>query len=264
MKKQLLPFILVLFITSAAHAQTGPQVGLNFGFNSVWIVNQNNYGYQELEYSRTFGINGGLGFGYNFEDTYGARIEINFVQMGQNYFDVAKDFGPPDTVENKQTKVDTYRYISLNYLQIPLMFRYQTKRDKKHNELISFHFMGGPVLAFLMSADQYYEADTAHDKNLVILDNDTIPGGQIPAFAATNFVEEDKEYFSGFELGFQINVGVDIYLTKQLYVAPAVKVYYGLTDLNSAPTRDIPDYKGASHNFTGGINVGVFYNIGDD
>ena len=59
-------------------------------------------------------------------------------------------------------------------------------------------------------------------------------------------------------------MGVDIYLTKQLYVAPAVKVYYGLTDLNSAPTRDIPDYKGASHNFTGGINVGLFYNLGED
>jgi len=263
MKKQLLLISLITLLVTNINAQTGLHAGVNFGFNSTWIVNQNNYGYQELEYARTFGVYPGLAVGYNLEDNYGFQVELNFATMGQDYFDVAKDFGPDDG-SGKRQKVDTYRYISLNYLQMPIMFRYQTLREKKKDEIISYHLIVGPSFGFLLSADQYYEADTSYTKTLVLLDNDTIPESMIPDFKKTNSIEEDKEYFSGIDVGVQLDLGVDIYIKKFVYITPALKLYYGLTDLNSQPTREITDYKGSSHNFFGGINIGIHVNLGEE
>lgn len=264
MKKHLIALVLLVATGGSVKAQTGLYAGLDFGFNSIWIANQNNYGYTELEYERTFGAMGGAILGYRIQDTYAVQIGFNYVGLGQDYFEITKDFGPPDTIQNKQTKVETYRYIRLKYLQIPIMFRYMSLRDEKLDEIINLHLAFGPTFGFLLSADQYYEADILNNNNLVVLDNDTIPENQIPSFKDNSIREEDKDYFSGFDFGVALAAGVDIYISEILYVAPSINIYYGLIDLNSAPTRDIPDYKGASHNLFAGLNLSLIVNLGEE
>lgn len=236
-------------------AQKGMHVGVNLGANSIWIFNQNNYGLSEMDYELKFGPNIGLAAGYNFTLNAGVQVELNYVSMGQNYYDVIRDFGPTDST-GKQQKVDTYRYIALKYLQIPVLFRYQTTKEKK--DKIEFHAMVGPSIGLLLSANQYYEADIENNGVLVEIPTNLAPEAVVSAFAATPESEAAKDYFSSLDLGLHMDVGVDIYLSKTMYITPALKMYYGLTDLNSEPTRDTNEY-GASHNGYAGISVGIHY-----
>ena len=267
--KKLLLLLSFAAMIGTANAQkgvidvTGMHIGLQGGFNSVWILNQNNYGFQELEYARTFGFSTGLALGYNFKNNMGVQVDINYATMGQDYFDISKDFSNIDVNgDNKAEKIETYRYVNLSYVQIPIQFRYQSVRTKK--QIISFHAMAGPSLGFLSSADMYDEADTAFNGNLVLIPGDTIDY-MVPEFAQTAGPESADAYFSGFDLGFNLAIGADIYVTEQLYITPAAKFYYGLTDINSAPTRerrkdmDVPAYTGASKNAFGGLSVGIHY-----
>lgn len=267
--KKLLLLLSFAAMIGTANAQkgaidvTGMHIGLQGGFNSVWILNQNNYGFQELEYARSFGYSTGLALGYNFKNNMGVQVDINYATMGQDYFDISKDFSNIDVNgDNKAEKVETYRYIDLSYVQIPIQFRYQSVRTKK--QIISFHAMAGPSLGFLAGADMYYEADTAYNGTLVVIPGDTIDY-MVPEFAQTAGPESADAYFSGFDLGFNLAIGADIYVTEQLYITPAAKFYYGLSDINSAPTRerrkdlDVPAYTGASRNAFGGLSVGIHY-----
>jgi hypothetical protein len=188
--------------------------------------------------------------------------------MGQDYFDISKDFCNIDVNgDNKPEKVETYRYIDLSYVQIPLQFRYQSERTKK--QIISFHALAGPSLGFLTSAKMVYEADTAFDGVIVPISGDSIDY-MVPQFAQTEATESADAYFSGFDLGFTLDLGVDIYVTENLYITPAFKAYYGLTDINSAPTRErrkdieTTPFDGGSKNFNGGLSIGIHYLIGAD
>lgn len=255
MKNRLL-FLILSFSAFNAVAQTGFHAGVNAGFNSVWIVNQNIYGYKELDYIRTFGVIPGVALGYNFTTTMGVQLELNYAPLGQEYSDVSSSFSLTDDGQGKRVKVETFRYVDLNYFQIPIMFRYQSARAKK--QIISYHLMVGPTLGFLLSADQKFEADVYDDGNIVTLDNDVILDTAIAQFAQTDAIEPMEDYFSKIDFGFSADAGVDIYVNENIFITPAIKVYYGLTDINSEPTRNVPGY-GASHNFYGGIFVGAHY-----
>ncbi len=256
MKNRIL-FIVFTLAALNVGAQTGFHVGLNAGYNSVWIVNQNMYGYKELNYTRTFGFIPGIALGYNLNDNMGVQLEFNIAPLGQDYFDVSSSFSLADDGQGKRLKVETFRYVDLKYLQIPIMYRYQSTRSKK--QIISYHFMLGPTVGILLSADQQFEADVLDDGNLVSLNNngallDTV----VPQFKATTAIEPTKDYFSNIDFGFLADAGVDIYVSDNLYITPAIRAYYGLTDLNSKPTRVFDGYAG-SHNFYGGIYVGIHY-----
>ncbi len=263
--KSLLPFLFILIFAFPLQAQTGLQVGFNLGYNNVYIQNQNNYGYSELDYERTYGMNGGISFGFRLAENYGWQAEINLVRMGQDYFDLSKDFGPLDE-EGKLIKVETFRFIDLTYLQVPVMFRYQTKRKKKKDDIISYHVMAGPCVGFLVGADQHYEADITDTKTIVALPNGQTLDPVIVDFEATAAVEEPKDYFSKIDFGGQIDFGVDIYIKQYIYITPSVRGYYGLTDINSVSSRELVDhkYQGASHNAYGGFNIGIHINLGEE
>lgn len=267
--KKVLSLLSFVALLGTANAQKGVvdvvglHLGLQGGFNSTWILNQNNYGFQELDYTRTFGFATGLAIGYNFTNTMGIQIDLNYATMGQDYFDISKDFCNIDVNgDNKPEKVETYRYVRLNYVQIPIMFRFQSARTKK--QMISFHAMAGPSFGFLSAASMSYEADTAFTGTLYAIPGDSIDY-MVPEFAQTAETESADAYFSGFDLGFTLDLGADIFVTKQLYITPAAKFYYGLTDINSAPTRErrkdieTTDYTGASRNAFGGISIGIHY-----
>lgn len=255
MKNRIL-FLILSIATINAFSQTGFHAGLNAGFNSVWIVNQNIYGYKELDYTRTFGIVPGVALGYNFTDNMGVQLELNYAPLGQDYFDVSSSFSLADDGQGKRLKVETFRYVDLNYLSIPILFRYQSTRAKK--SIISYHLMVGPTIGLLLSADQTFEADVFDDGNIITLDNSIILDTVVADFAKTSEIEPAEDYFSKLDFGFSADAGVDIYINDNLFVTPAIKVYYGLTDINSEPTRNVQGYA-SSHNFFGGIYVGIHY-----
>jgi opacity protein-like surface antigen len=254
--RKLILCLLVATSTVSIFAQKGLHIGGNIGVNSVWILNQNNYGFSEMDYELKFGAIAGLAGGYNFTPNAGIELQLNYAMLGQNYFDVIRDFGPIDSVTGKPDKTDTYRYVKMSYLQVPVLFRYQTTKEKK--DKVEFHVMAGPAVGLLLSADQSYEADVDGNGSVELLDYAIAPESAVDAFNATDPVEEPEEYFSSMDIGLQLDLGVDIYVSDELYVTPALKTYYGITDINSEPTREIDGYT-ASHNAFVGISVGIHY-----
>ena len=251
--KQLTFLYVALCLPFVAVAQSW-HAGLQGGFNSVWIANQNNYGFSELNYEYKFGGIGGLSAGYNFNPNSGVQVEIDFAGMGQDYFAKVRDFGPINNAGN-QEKVSTYRYVDLNYLQIPVLYRFTSNRSK--NDLLAFHAMIGPSIGFLLSADQYYEADVENNGTLVEIPLDLIAQA-IPEFAATPESEDAKAFFNGTDFGVHIDLGLDIFVNENLFITPSVKGYYGFSDINAEPTTQRDDYA-PSHNAYLGINVGIHY-----
>lgn len=251
--KKIFFFFALAINTVLIHAQSW-HAGLNIGFNSVWIANQNNYGFSELNYEYKFGIMTGLAAGYDFNTNHGVQAEFDFVQMGQDYFAKVRDFGPTNGTGNRE-KVDTYRYVDLNYFQIPVMYKYTSNRNK--SDKLAFHAMVGPSFGFLLSAEMHYEADVEDNGTLEEIPLDLIAQA-VPEFAASPEKEEAVDFFKSTDIGMHLDLGVDIFLNDNIYLSPAGKMYYGFTDMNAEPTTQYDTYE-PSHNLYFGINVSVHY-----
>ncbi len=137
---------------------------------------------------------------------------------------------------------------------MPVLLRYQTDYIKKSN--VKFHALLGPVYGILLSADQYYVADINADGNVVLLDSEIHPADEVTVFQLTEAVEPAKDYFTKSDIGVLLDAGIDIYINDKIYLTPALRVYYGFSDVDAEPTRESGDYK-ASHNAFVGLHVGI-------
>ena len=266
MKKTLLTLSIVLFVGAAAQAQQGIHFGFHGQMNSIWILNQNNYEYSEMDYEYKFGPNGGLTLGYNWEDNFGIQVEFKYAQMGQDYSDIMKDFGPTEDTSKPdlQTKVLTYRYVDLNYLQVPILFKYMEGDTK---DAIKYQLLGGLQLGYLLSAEQTYTADVMNidpdDQNPV----DIAPQSGVPDFRGNASVN-GTDYFQKLDVGLLLDVGADIYVNDKLYFSPSFRGYYGFFDINAKETRNLQPAQGeniylASHNAYIGFSLGINFMFPD-
>lgn len=266
MKKTLLTLSIILFVGAAAQAQQGIHFGFHGQMNSIWILNQNNYEYSEMDYEYKFGPNGGLTLGYNWEDNFGIQVEFNYAQMGQDYSDIMKDFGPTEDTSKPdlQTKVLTYRYVDLNYLQVPILFKYMEGDTK---DAIKYQLLGGLQLGYLLSAEQTYTADVMNidpdDQKPV----DIAPQSGVPDFRGNASVN-GTDYFQKLDVGLLLDVGADIYVNDKLYFSPSFRGYYGFFDINAKETRNLQPAQGeniylASHNAYIGFSLGINFMFPD-
>jgi len=236
MKKSLSILIIVFFFTSGTlMSQKQLYFGLaGTGLSSV-ITNQNNYGLDfEMDYKVTFGGSGNVNIGFDFNQHAGLKLEIGFAKLGQRYEDIHDD-----TVYTRNVK--------LNYLQIPLMFKYRTG-----GEVARFYVMAGPQFNLLLSASQEYL------KNEVFF-NDTVPGN----WTKPELIGEETitDRYNSLDIMARIDLGVDINVASNLFLNVGLTMAYGLMDINATDWQ-IKDHTGnynPSHNVYGGINFGINY-----
>lgn len=235
--------IFILLFLSVAVAGFG-QKTLYFGLGGMYglsgVVNQNTYGQPELDYDAHGAYGGNLNIGYNFTKHLGIKVEVGFARLGQKYFDKRGE-APNDT--------DFTRKIDLNYLTVPILFKYNTK-----GKIARFYVLAGPQLGILMGAKQEYLADgVQYDHMASDLDGN-----------AFNVSEPDiKDRLSSFDLMARVDLGADITLVKNLFLNIGITMNYGFMDLNDKPYR-MNDFSGnynKSHNFYGALNMGLNYCI---
>lgn len=264
MKKALLTLVVVIATMTMMRAQTGLHLGVQGQFNSTWILNQNSYEGSQMDYEYRFGPCGGITLGYNWLDNYGIQLEFNYASMGQYYSDLIRDYGPyQDPLHpTQQTAVLTYRNIDLNYIQVPVLFKYM-EGDKK--DAIKYHMYGGLQFGYLLSATQAYTADIDDNGKQVAIPQTVAPQSQVPVFDDAyneNYVITPSiDYFSKIDLGILIDIGADIYVNDKIYFTPGLRVNYGLLDINAPDTKNLNPRRGeniykASHNAFVGINLG--------
>ncbi len=267
MKKALQTLFLGLFATGMMHAQVGLHLGFQGQFNSTWILNQNNYQLSQMDYEYKLGPAGGVTLGYNWHQNFGAQIELNYAMMGQDYSDMVRDFSQsynPD-IPNQLYPVLTYRYIDLNYLQVPMLFKYM-EGDAK--DAIKYHILGGIQLSYLLSANQQYTADVFEKDEQQDIAQVIAPQSYVPDFDNAGGITPQIDYFNRVDLGVLFDIGVDIYVNDKMYFSPGLRGSFGFFDVNSESTRDLEPAKGeniykGSHNAFVGVVVGINFMLPD-
>ena len=243
MKKtiSLIAFALLLSFSSA-YAQKHLYFGLGGSYLTTGFTNQNNYGLDfQMDYVAKYGISGNLNVGFDFTNHLGAKLEIGTGPMGQKY---------KDTHNGKSYERD----IDLNYIQVPLLFKFRTAGN-----VAKFYAMVGPQFSFLTSAKQTYLENGVTWNKMIVNPITNQP---------LNVSQEDiKERYNSMDIMARVDLGVDIMLGKSLFLNVGATMAYGLIDINATDYR-IPDNYFAtpsgttynpSHNFYGGINVGINY-----
>jgi hypothetical protein len=219
-------------LTSVAQKQL--YLGLGGTMMNTWVTNETNYGYPDMDYSTTFGGGGNLNVGYDFSKNIGLKVEIGFTKLGQN---TKKDIGDSAYL----------RKVKLNYIQIPLLFKYKTT-----GEVARFYLLAGPQFGILTSAKQtYYLNGDADARTFTDLKNNTHKISE----------ESITDRYSSIDIFGRLDLGVDITLTQNLFLNAGLTFCYGFTDINATDYR-IKDNDGnynASHNIYGGLNVGICY-----
>ncbi len=217
----------------------------------------------EMDYEYKFGALGGVEFGYNWANNFGMQIEVNYAQMGQDYEDIMREFSEVENPLNPSTnlKVLTRRTVDLNYLQVPVMFKYMQGEKK---DAIKYHMMGGAVFCYLLSAEQVYSADVKSDDNIKDIDPIIGPQSFVPEFAIQQGVVAQEDYWRTIDIGLILDLGADVYLNDKTYLSPAFRGFYGLTDINAKETRElapgqIENPYQASHTFYIGISLGIHW-----
>jgi hypothetical protein len=253
MKKITIIFLaLVLGLALSTHAQKEKQVilGLGGSFNSVWIIKQNMWGTPEFDYAPKLGGAAIFQAGYQFTEQIAAVTELGYAFVGQKYEGkVNFTYGSGPTPANFSG--DAERNLSLSYLNVPVFFKYTFGAG-----LTRFRFMAGPQFSFLMKAEQEWT-----------LDGDEFNPSIFNEISKENFdigASDVKDRFENFDVGATIDVGADIYLSKEFFIGAGFRGTYGFNDIN-APDFRMDDHDGAayesSNNFYGGITVSVNYMI---
>ena len=238
MKKIYSIIILALFLVAG---QVIAQKQLYFGAGgtgiSSWLLNQNNYGYQDLDLKAgiSYGFNANAGF--DFTNNLGVKLELGFQKLGQKY---------------SKTKGDTSftRNIGLNYFQLPVLLKFRTG-----GETVKFMAAIGPQFDFLLNAkqDYYYTLmDTIGEYDYT----KPIPG-------TTELISENDitHRFNSFDIQARLDLGIEIIIIKNLFIDASLSFAYGLKDI-IAPDYQYEDRDGnynPVHNAYVGFNVGINY-----
>jgi hypothetical protein len=202
------------------------------GGNNTWILNQNAYGNQEIEYAPAFGFTGGVGMSYFHNRNWGFNGSFLASQLGQNY-------------AGYQGGAEATRKIKLTYLEVPLLIM-RNIPEMLYPTWISF----GPDIMLLLDAKQDYSRD----------------GGSPLPNPDAMLSSEAKERFNTVDVAVNLSLNrmytLD-YFQKLMFLI-SVNSTVGLTDINKSSWQ-IPNthsYYGKSHNFYIGVKVGIMYKVG--
>jgi hypothetical protein len=183
------------------------EIGLQGGYGSVWIINQNNYGLIEMDYEYTWG--GGYNFqvGYNFTEDIGVFAEVGMLNQGQNY---------KDTWSNQDVK----REVKLKYLNVPVFFKYSYGESRAR-----FRLLVGPQFGFLQKAEQEYLVNGQEfSEEVKDKEGNTFDVGS----------KDITERYNSTDISFVLDLGADIFLVENVfYLSAGLRMAYGFTDINA-------------------------------
>lgn len=208
----------------------------------------------------------GFNFGVDFGRKFGLSLEGIKSKQGQIY----------DMID-KFKEVKGQRKISLDYLQLPMMLRFMSGG----NAGARANFNIGPQLSFLTNASESIEAGAgqyAIPEGLDItsiqsefptaIDNGdgtyTLPA-DVPS---KDLLTKKKNDFNNTEFSIAGAFGLDIDLSKHLYLTTQVRATYSLTDMRNGDVIDaIKNGDGGSifaqrANLLVGVQLGLHYMFG--
>jgi hypothetical protein len=202
----------------------------------------------------------GVSTGFDFTPKFGLQLETIVTNAGQIY-----------DIVNTAKSVAGERNIDVSYLDLPLLLNFMGGGGNKARANFNF----GPQLSFLTDAIEtadykagVYEFPEGTDlpEGVGAVDNGdgtfTIPAD------VQNQVVAVKEEFSNMVLQIAGSFGLNVDLSKHLYLTSIIRFNYSLTDMrgadlvNSIKSGSTADIFGARANAVVGIQLGLHYMVG--
>lgn len=258
-KLMILPLLLAPFF-----AMGQVHVGVTTGVNSTFVLDKGLS--QDPRYNSQMTYNFapvGLALGVNISNGFGIQLESILANQGQVFevLDVAK------TVVGE-------RKIDLSYIQLPLLFKFMSPKATKART----NFSLGPQLSILRNGVEtiQYEASTQNIEN----PNDLPEGAtlnadgsyNVPALPNTELLsssaEEEIRRFNETELQIAASFGVDIDISRYLYLSTAIRANYSFADMRNGDLVDflenstLDDLFGRRANLSIGAQIGLNFMFG--
>lgn len=225
--KRCLLFIAALIVSSYGFAQ-GLELSAKGSYRSTWLFNDtlSKQGASQ-DYDMGWGYNYGLGATFYFTKSIGVEVNGLLGKFNGNYQGVV------DSIGNYTSQV------SLNTLDIPLLFKLRTKSGSGYIEI-------GPQYSLIEKA--YYD-----------LSGDSI----------TVSNRDVTSLYSESNLSVLFGMGINIELAKRIDLTTGIRLEYGLDNLKGVDAVgdafvDFFKYQGPGRTYTaaGGLFFGVTYKLG--
>ncbi len=212
------------------------------------IINQNNYGFGEMNYGVKIGWKAGFLAGYDNYLKSSFRFGILYSNMGQKYSDVL--LGLPHKKE-----------VKFKYVEIPVVYKYVFGQSKGYNyDDINKYIFGGFQLAVLTSAEVYWERD-GQEKEFFDFISFKDVNKNIDDIKELGLPQNDTEFFSKIDFGIIGGVGLQYFVGRRMMIFSELVGNVGLRDLNDPKWRfrNNKKYYSGSMNIYGGLRLGIIY-----
>jgi Outer membrane protein beta-barrel domain len=266
MRLKLSLFIFVLFMASMTHGQI--HLGATTAYNATFVLDKGLSNDPRYNSTYTYQLAPiGFSFGVDIGKKFGLSLESILSNQGQIYqmIDVAK-------------KVSGERRIDLQYINIPMMMKFMGDGDAG----VRGNFNFGPQLSILTKAVESVQAnagsfaipqgvefaDIQKDFPTATLGTDgktyTIPSN-LPSKALLSKQAND---FKNAEFQLAAAFGLDIDLSRHLFLSMQVRANYSLVDMrnndviNSIKAGNFGDVFGGRANLLVGAQMGLHYYFG--
>jgi Outer membrane protein beta-barrel domain len=259
--------ISALFITlfHVSFAQVQVHLGVTSSYNATFVLDKGLS--EDPRYNSTITYNWapvGFNFGVDFSRTFGLSLESILSRQGQVYeiIDVAE-------------KVVGERKIDLSYVHLPLLMRFMSGG----NSGTRANFNLGPQLSLLTDASeivQYTASTQTFPEGAVLPEGATNaiqnPDGSVtanvPAQSPDEILSKELNSFKNAEFQIAAAFGLDIDLSRHLYLSTQIRGNYSLTDMRngdvieSIKNGNSSDIFGQRANLLVGVQLGVHYVFG--
>lgn len=199
----------------------------------------------------------GFSFGVDLGDSFGLQLESIFANQGQ-VFEII------DVAEN----VVGERKIDLSYVQLPMFFKFMSGNTNKARP----NFSVGPQLSVLTSGIEtmQYQASTQNITNLSEVPQGATlnPDGsynvtELPKTELlTSATADELKKFSNMELQIAGSFGLDIDISKNLFLTTLIRVNYSFTDMRNSDLVDLLQDNDVNGIFSKRANLAVGAQIG--
>ncbi|HEY8510727.1 MAG TPA: outer membrane beta-barrel protein [Cyclobacteriaceae bacterium] len=254
-------FLLALVTSFAVRAQQ-IHLGLTTAVNATFVLDKGLS--QDPRYNSQYTYKMapvGFSFGVDFGRTFGLSLESILSKQGQIY----------EIIDAAQ-QIKGQREISLSYVHLPLLMRFMSGG----NSAVRTNFNLGPQLSFLTEAveSMHYDAGTftIPDDPSFVLPEGAVDNGDgtytAPAMEPSEILTKKANQFKNMEFQIAAAFGVDIDLSRHLYLSTQIRANYSLTDMRTGDVIDaITNGEGQdlfSHraSMIVGLQVGLHYTFG--
>ncbi|MBL7870662.1 MAG: outer membrane beta-barrel protein [Cyclobacteriaceae bacterium] len=256
----------VVFVLVAITSQAQIHLGATTAYNATFVLDKGLS--EDPRYNSTYTYNFapvGFSFGVDFGRKFGLSLESILSNQGQIY-----------ELVNVGKQIAGERKIDLQYLQLPLMMKFMGGGQGKARGNFNF----GPQLSLLTKARETIQANAGEYKipegvDITEIQKD-FPGAEasgngnytIPDVPTKDLLTKQANDFKNAEFQLAVAFGLDIDLSKHMFLTTQVRANYSLTDMRNGDVLDAikngntADIFGSRANLLVGVQIGLHYYFG--